>query len=208
MVKVLEKVERRLGEKLFLKGDRCLGPKCGMVRRAYPPGVHGKKRTRRREASGFGTLLNEKQKIRFLYGLDDREIARYTKEAASKRGIFSTLLLQMLEKRLDNAVFRLGFADSRRMARQLVTHGHVVVNGRIVHTPSVIVKKGDAISLHDSFLKSPAFPPIEMRLKKYDPPRWASLDKASMQGAVLQDPDGEDIGITIDVTRIKEFYSR
>ena len=208
MVRILEKTERRLGEKLFIKGDRCLGPKCGAVRRNYPPGMHGKKRTRRREASGFGVLLNEKQKIRFLYGLDDRDIARYSKEASSRRGIFSVLLLQMLEKRLDNVVFRLGFSDSRRMARQLVSHGHVRINGKRVRSPSLCVQKGDIISLNEAFLKSPAFAPIETRLKKYDPPHWLSIDKVRKQGGILEDPKDEDIGVTIDVAKIKEFYSR
>ena len=116
MAKVLEKVERRLGEKLFLKGDRCIGPKCAFTRRSYAPGLHGKRK--RRGSSEYGELLRAKQRVRFVYGLDDRDIKKYTQEAESKSGVFSSNFWHLLESRLDNAVFRLGFAPSRRNARR------------------------------------------------------------------------------------------
>ena len=208
MVKILEKVERRLGEKLFIKGDRCLGPKCVTVRRAYPPGVHGKRRTRRREGTGYGLLLAEKQKLRFLYGLDDREIARYSNKASTKKGIYASNILQMLEARFDNIVFRLGLADSRRSGRQLITHGHVLVNGKVVHIPSYTVRKGDVISLKERILKSPLYAHFNERIKKYEPPQWLILDKVKKTGTLKDAPYADDWGLTIDVAKIKEFYSR
>ena len=208
MAGLLEKVERRLGEKLFIKGDRCLGPKCAVARRAYPPGAHGKKRTRKRETSGFGALLAEKQKMRFLYGLDDKDIERYSKEASLRKGIYSSILLRMLEERLDNVVFRLGFAYSRRSARQLIVHCHVTVNGITARAPSRALRKGDAVSLKERFLKSPAFAHIADYLKKCEAPQWLSLDKAKKAGIMREHPEGGDIGILIDAAKIKEFYSR
>ncbi len=205
MPKVLEKVERRLGEKLFLKGERCAGPKCALIRRNSRPGVHGKKR-QRRGGSEYGTLLREKQKIRFLYGLDDRDVKSYSKKASGASGIFSSNFLKMLESRLDNAVFRLGFAESRRIARQLVNHGHILVNGKKINVPSYSVQKGDIISLKAS--SSPLFSELEVRLKKYEPPQWLKLDKVQKTGTVAALPEANEIGILIDVTKVKEFYSR
>ena len=210
MPRILEKVERRLGEKLFLKGERCLGPKCAMVRRAYPPGAHHKAKgsSRRRALSEYNTLLREKQKVRFLYGLDDKDVRKYNKKAASKPGIFSSNFLQILETRLDNVVFRLGLAESRRIARQLISHGHVKVNDRRVNAPSFLVKKGEVISLKEKILSSPLFTNLGTRLKKYEAPKWLELDKEKKSGKVLHLPSEEDAGVTADITKIKEFYSR
>ncbi len=207
MTKVLEKTERRLGEKLFLKGERCLGPKCAVARRAYPPGVHGKNRRRRRESSEFGSLLREKQKMRFIYGLDDGDVKRYTEKAASARGIFGVALMRLLESRLDNVVFRLGFASSRRLARQLVNHGHVLVNSRMVTIPSYSVRKDEVIALKETTKKSSLFSELDSRLKKHIPPVWLAREegrKGKVVGEVM--PEGNEI--LLDITKIKEFYSR
>lgn len=207
-MRLLEKVERRLGEKLFLKGDRCFGPKCAMTRRGYPPGAHGRKRKSKRGASEFRKLFMEKQKVRYLYGLDDRVIKRYSTKAEAKRGVFSLNLLRILEGRLDNVLFRLGFAPSRRMAKHFVGYGHITVNGRIVDIPSYSVKKGDVIAIKEKSLKSPMFVNLDNQLKKVEVPHWLNLDKSNKSGTVLGLPDVENIEATIDVSRVKEFYSR
>lgn len=206
MPKVLEKVERRLGEKLFLKGDRCAGPKCAAVRRGYAPGAHGK--SRRRGGSEFGSLLKEKQKVRFLYGLDDLNLRRYTQKAAAKGVAFSTAFYQMLERRLDNVVFLVGFAVSRRMARQMVNHGHVTVNGKSARTPSYEVKTGDSIGIKERMLARAIFADLDVRLKKIEPPSWLSLEKGKREAKVLQSPDVAELQAKFDSGRVKEFYSR
>jgi len=206
MPKVLEKAERRMGEKLLLKGERCSGPKCALVRRNYPPGAHGKKR--KRGPSEYGSLLREKQKIRLIYGLDDKDVRRYSKEAAAKPGIFSSNFLQLLERRLDNVVFRLGFARSRREARHAVSYGHIILNDKTTTIPSVKLKKGDVVGIKEKTLKSSFFAELDVRLKKYETPKWLKLDKEKKTGALMSLPEADDAGITVDITKIKEFYSR
>ena len=205
MTKVLEKVERRLGEKLFIKGDRCVGPKCALVRRTFAPGVHGK--GRRREPSEFGQLMREKQKIRFVYGLDDKDLKRYVTIAASRKGSFGTNVLKLLEQRLDNVVFRLGFGDSRRMARQIIGHGHITVNGKRVSIPSYQVKKGSIIGIKEQSLVT-LFKSIDERLRSYEAPRWLLLDKSKKVGTMTMNPEPDDVQTTVDITKVKEFYSR
>lgn len=208
-MKVLEKTERRLGDKLFLKGDRCVGPKCAAVRRAYPPGVHGKSGKRRRESSEYGSLLKEKQKVRFAYGLDDTELKSYISRAVSvKKGVFGSNVLRMLERRLDNAVYRLGFASSRRLARQAIVHGHVTVNGRAVRAPSYDLRTGDVIGLKERALKSGMFADIDDRLKSYNSPSWLQSDKTKKTGMVAREPEIDEAAMSIDIIKIKEFYSR
>ena len=202
-----EKIERRLGERLFLKGDRCLGPKCAVVRRNYPPGMQGTKR-RRKESSEYGSLLREKQKIRFFYGIDNKDIKRYSEIALTKRGVFSFHVLQMLEQRLDNVVFRLGLADSRRQARQMVTHGLVVIGGKAVRTPSYQVRAGEVIGLKERATKSPLVEAAEQRIKKYEAPQWLTIDKQKRTGTVVRYPEEGDLEIMFDASKIKEFYSR
>lgn len=208
MPRVLEKVERRLGEKLFLKGERCLGPKCALTRRNYPPGVHGKSKKKKRAGSEYGQLLREKQKVRFLYGLDDKELARYSKKAAGRTGLFSSEFIRLVEARLDNAVFRLGFADSRRTARMMVSHGHIVVNGKIVTIPSYRVKKGEEITIKEASLASPLFTGLDLHLKKIEAPRWLNLDKIKKVGIPISLPEAEDLKETFGLAKVKEFYSR
>lgn len=207
MPQVLEKVERRLGGKLFLKGDRCLGPKCAAIRRAYPPGAHGKSRRRRRD-SEYANLLHEKQRVRYVYGLDDRELERYNKIATALKGAVGSNLLKILERRLDNAVYRLGFALSRRSARQTVNHGHILVNEKIMTIPSYQIKKGERISIKDRARSLRLFSDIDTRLKNYDPPRWLSLDKSKPEGTVIDMPSGEESEAIFDTAKIREFYSR
>lgn len=202
-----EKIERRLGERLFLKGSRCLGPKCAVVRRNYPPGIQGTKR-RRKDSSEYGSLSREKQKVRYFYGIDNKDIKRYTEAALKRRGVFSFHVLQLLERRLDNVVFRLGFAESRRQARQMVTHGLVMIGGRTVRTPSYQVRKGEEVALKEGATKSLLVAAAEQRIKKYEPPQWLQIDKAKRTGSVLRVPGEGDVEIIFDASKIKEFYSR
>lgn len=213
MPRILEKVERRLGEKLFLKGDRCVGPKCAMVRRAYPPGIHGKKRGGRgrgrgRDGSEFGTLLGEKQKVRFFYGLDDTHIKRYVGEASRQTGIFGDNLIRALERRLDTIVWRLGFTPSRRGARQAIVHGHITINGRIIAAPSYMVKTGDAICIAERARRGGVFQSLADRLRPVQPPSHLSLDKERACGTLVKTPEAGELGLTFDIAKVKEFYSR
>lgn len=212
MAKILEKVERRLGEKLFIKGDRCIGPKCALTRRSYPPGAHGKSKGKgkgkRREPSEFGVLFREKQKIRFVYGLDDKDLKRYITIAVSQKGTLSINVLKLLERRLDNVLYRLGFADSRRMARQAISHGHITVNDKRVSSPSYQVKKGNVVGLKEQALKSGFFKRIDDTMRSYEAPKWLSLDKGKKMGTMTADPGVDDAQTTIDITKVKEFYSR
>ena len=205
---ILEKVERRLGEKLFLKGERCSGPKCAAVRRGFPPGPHGKTKGKKRAGSDFSVLLREKQRAKYLYGIAENDIRRYSKESSARSGVFSSFFLRSLESRLDNAVYRLGFAVSRRVARQLVSHGHVTVNGKRVNIPSYSLRKGDIISLKEKILSSPMFEDLTSRLKRQNPPVWLKLDPEKKTGEVMRSPEPEDTPVVIDPTKVKEFYSR
>ncbi len=207
MKRVLEKVERRLGERLFLKGARCAGPKCAAVRRGYPPGVRGKN-SRRRNASEYTSLIREKQKIRYAYGLDDRQVQRYSAKAASMPGVFATNFLAIVERRLDNVVFRLGLTDGRRNSRQAVSHGHVLVNGRATNIPSYLVRVGDAIELKPSAHGSHHFAELDTRLKRYQAPSWLNIDAANRKGTVVASPDVAALQMEAEVTKVKEFYSR
>jgi len=212
MVKVLEKAERRLGEKLFIKGDRCLGQKCALVRRSYAPGAHGKGKGKgkgkRREPSEFGALFREKQKVRFTYGLDDKDLKKYINIAVSQKGTFGINVLKLLERRLDNVLYRLGFADSRRMARQVIGHGHVTVNGKRVSIPSYQIKKGNVVGLKELSLKSGLFKGVDDRIQSYVAPQWLALDKSKKIGTIIRDPEADDVQTNVDITKVKEFYSR
>lgn len=206
MPRILEKKERALGEKLFLKGERCAGAKCVMVRRNYPPGAHGKRK--RRASSEFGTLLQEKQKVRFLYGIDDATVRRYSKEAAFAKGVFSSNFWRILESRLDNVVFRLGFSVSRRAARQTINHGHVLVNGKTVTISSFRVTSGDVISLKERTARLGLFQDLGSRLARQQTPQWLLIDPEKKTGKIAKSPDVEDLETMFDATKIKEFYSR
>lgn len=197
---------RRAGQKLFLKGERCFTPKCSMIKKAYPPGVHGKKR--RPALSEYGAQLAEKQKLRRIYNVSEKQLKKYFQEAAKARRVVTETLLKKLETRIDNAVFRLGLAESRTKARQIVSHGHILLNGRRVDIPSINLKKGDIIEIKKSSLKKSLFKNLETRLKKYKSPSWLSLDKKEMKATVLGLPSKEEIEVPVDLFMVVEYYSR
>jgi small subunit ribosomal protein S4 len=205
------KLCRREGEKLFLKGARCLSPKCAIERRGYAPGQHGKtgqfKRGRTR-STDYLVQLREKQKARRIYGVLERQFRRYFSIALRSKGLTGAMLLQMLESRLDNVVYRLGLASSRAQARQLVQHGHVDVNGQRLDAPSHLVKPGDVVTVHAASAKRPYFKTLAQTLSDYAPPRWLSLDPSQMSGRVLAAPGREDIDVKLNEQLIVEYYSR
>ena len=199
------KLCRREGEKLFLKGSRCLSEKCAFERRGYAPGQHGQ--NIRRKVSEFGHQLREKQKVRRVYGILERQFRNYFEKAERKKGITGETLLQMLECRLDNIVYRLGFAPSRKAARQLVRHRHFFVNGRIVDIPSYNVRVHDVIRVKD---KSKTLDVIHMALKESrgEELPWLRLNKANLEGELLEIPKREDIPTPAQEQLIVELYSK
>ncbi len=202
------KLCRREGEKLFLKGERCLSPKCALERRPYPPGLHGRKSQFRRKESDYALQLRAKQKARRVYGVLERQFRRYFREAERQRGLTGTNLLVILESRLDNVVYRLGFASSRPQARQAVRHGHVEVNGRRVNIPSYLVKQGDVVSIRPSSRSKGMIKDMILDLEHRAAPAWLSRDDPSLSGRVLSVPQREDIDVTINEQLIVEYYSR
>jgi len=198
---------RRAGQKLFLKGERCFSQKCAMIRKPYIPGIHGKSR-RRRRVSEYGQQLAEKQKLRRTYGISERQFKNYFKEIATQKGNKEELLVSKLESRLDNVVFRLGWANSRGLARQLVNHGHILVNGKKAGIPSYQVKKGDLIQIKERSKKLALFLNLKTFLKKYEVPTWLSLDKKKIEGKIVSQPKLEDIGKIGEISMIIEYYSR
>jgi len=203
------KLCRREGQKLFLKGERCLGPKCAIERRAYPPGEHGRQATFRRKMSDFGMQLREKQKARRIYGIMEKQFRRYFREASRRKGLTGSTLLMLLESRLDNVVYRLGFADSRAQARQLVRHGHIDVNGRKTDIPSFIVSAGDVISVRQGSSNNTYFKERAQIVQSgYSTPDWLTLNPNAMTGTVVTEPSREDIEIPLNEQLIVEYYSR
>lgn len=207
------KICRRLGTKLFLKGERCFSPKCSMVKRPYPPGMRKRRGNR---ISEYNKELREKQKLKNWYNLREKQFSDYIKEVLKKRSIVSgketldapTLLIQKLESRLDNIVFRMGFTDSRVQARQLVSHGHISVNGRKVDISSYHVEVGDKISISKKSMKKDVFKNLSVLLKKKDLPSWLSVDIKKLEGKVEAFPSLEDVSPPVDISMIFEFYSR
>ena len=201
------KLCRREGEKLFLKGTRCLSSKCAVERRQYAPGQHGDRRMRRK-VSPYGLQLREKQKVRRIYGVLESQFRNYFVKADRKTGVTGEILLQLLETRLDNLVFRLGFAPSRKAARQLVRHRHVTVDGRIVDIPSYSVKPGQLLRVKD---KSKNLDLIHASLKEVgrgDEIPWLRLNKAALEGELLEIPKRADIPLTVNEQFIVELYSK
>lgn len=197
---------RREGVKLYLKGTRCYTDKCALVRRNYPPGEHGQAAKPR--LSAYGLRLREKQKLKAIYGILERQFRRYYKLAEKMKGMTSLNLLQILERRLDNIVYRLGFCVSRRQARQLVRHGHFLVDGKKVDIPSYLVKVGSTISVRE---KSRDLPPIKAALQAAQGQNlagWLSLDKEKMEGKLLRVPTREEIPIPVNEQLIVELYSK
>jgi small subunit ribosomal protein S4 len=191
--------------KLFLKGDRCFKEKCAFERRGYAPGQHGRRRTK---VQAYGVQLREKQKVKRMYGVLERQFRNYFATAARKKGITGSNLLQMLECRLDNVVYRLGFAFSRSAARQLVAHGHILVNGRRVDIPSSLVKAGALISLKEDSRKNELIKMCLDTAKGRGVPGWLELDADRFQGTVKQLPVREDIALPIQEQLIVELYSK
>ncbi len=202
------KLCRREGMKLFLKGDRCF-TKCPLEKKSYPPGQHGPTRRMRRKVSDYGRQLREKQKVRRIYGVYERQFRRYFRQAVQAKGMTGTALLQLLERRLDNVVYRMGLATSRAQARQLVTHGHIMVNGHKVDIASYSVRPGDVITVKERSRKSAYFKDLAEDFgKKQTPPKWLSVNPDEMSATVVAMPEREDIDITINEQLIVEYYSR
>ena len=196
---------RREGTKLFLKGDRCFSPKCGIERRAYPPGQHGQGRAR---FSDYGVQLREKQKVKRMYGLLEKQFESTMKKASRMKGRSGENLLILLERRFDNVVFRMGFATSRAEARQLVRHGHFLVDGRKAATPSMLLKPGSKISVREKSRKMARIAGALETLEGRSLPQWVEIDKDKFQGEVKALPTREDITLPIQEQLIVELYSR
>ena len=204
-----EKIERRLGDKLFLKGERSYSPKAAMVRKPYPPGLHGK-RLKNRRFSEYGLQLISKQKVRNIYRILEKQFRKYINEAIKSKGNSGEVLIQNIERRLDNVVFRMGFSDARDTARQLVNHGHFMVNDKFINIPSFKVKIGDTLKIKPQKLNNKYFTSFLPRyFKKYQPPSWVEVDKETFTGRVKDLPNLPESGIDHkDIQAVIEFYSR
>ena len=198
---------RREGVKLYLKGDRCYSDKCAFTVRSFAPGQHGAGQARKK-VSEYGTQLREKQKTRRIYGVLERQFRNYFEKAERQKGIAGENLLVMLERRLDNVVFRMGMAESRNQARQLVRHGLFNVNGRRVNIPSFLVKAGDVVTVQEKSKESPIMKKIAESLGHKQAPAWIELTAADMSGKVMRYPTREEIDIPIQEHLIVELYSR
>ena len=197
---------RRCGDKLMLKGNRCMTPKCVMERR-HKTAVVGS-RGRRRRVSERGTQLIEKQKARYIYGLYERQFRRFYGISAKQPGITGDNLKVMLERRLDNVVYRLGLADSRPLARQLVLHGHIMVNGHRVNVPSALVSEGDAVNVREASLKKVYFKKVAEEIKSKTVPMWLILDRVTLSGKVVALPVVDETVAQFNGKSIVEYYSR
>jgi small subunit ribosomal protein S4 len=194
---------------LFLKGERCFTPKCSFDRRGYPPGQHGKSaQFRRRRESDYQRQLRAKQKARRIYGILERQFRRYYEESLSRRGLTGLNLLQVLESRLDNVIFRLGFADSRSQARLLVTHGHFSVNGRRTDVPSMLMSQGDVVSVREGSRRRTYFKDLAAVVEDKNVPAWLSRDLKTLSGTVIRLPERGEIDSNLNEQMIVEYYSR
>jgi small subunit ribosomal protein S4 len=192
-----------------LKGSRCLTPKCAIERRSYPPGQHGREsQYRRGRASDYLLQLREKQKVRRIYGVYERQFSNYFRKAEQRAGLTGSNLLILLESRLDNVVYRLGLADSRAQARQLVLHGHIMLNGRKTNVPSALVKAGDHVSVRPESTQRTYFKTLRQDLDDKQVPRWLQLDPKNLSANVLQLPHREDIDVSLNEQLVVEYYSR
>jgi small subunit ribosomal protein S4 len=196
---------RREDQKLFLKGDRCFSDKCGFERRNYPPGQHGQ---RRGKFSDYGNQLREKQKVKRMYGLLEKQFRKCFRTAERKSGITGENFLILLERRLDNIVFRFGFAYSRNQGRQLVSHNHILVNGKRVNIPSYMVKAGDVIEIREKSRKMPLVNEAVEAVERLGVPSWLELDKENYRGKVIAFPERKDLTMPVQEQLIVELYSR
>ncbi len=198
------KLCRREGGKLYLKGERCYSDKCAFERRPYAPGEQGDSR---RKQSEYGQQLREKQKVRRIYGIMEKQFSNYFSRAAQQRGVTGENFLKLLESRLDNTVFRMGFATSRAQARQFVLHGHIYVEGRKVNIPSYQVSEGETISIKDSSRKKNFIKDVLEVNEEKTPPEWLSVDFDKAEGTVVSLPERDDIDQHINEQLIVEYYS-
>ena len=192
--------------KLFLKGDRCYTDKCAIEKRSYPPGAHGS--GFRQKMSDFGLQLREKQKVKRIYGVLEKQFRRLFDEAARRKGMTGANLLILLEQRLDNVVYRLGFASSRAQARHIVTHGHIRVNGRKATIPSMLMKMDDEISVRDKSRQNPHIVSAMEAARRKGTTSWLQVDAANFTGKVVGEPKREEITLPIQEQQIVELYSR
>lgn len=200
---------RREAEKLFLKGERCFTPKCAFERRGYAPGLHGRSsQFRRRRESDFNRQLRAKQKARRIYGVLERQFHRYYEVSLKRRGLTGMNLLQILESRLDNVVYRLGYADSRSQARLLVTHGHFMVNGRRTDIPSMLVAISDEIAVRDGSRRRTYFKQLRDFAEQKNVPAWLDRDLNNLSGKVIRLPERSEIDGNLNEQLIVEYYSR
>lgn len=203
------KLCRREGEKLFLKGQRCFSPKCAIEKRNYPPGMHGKgTQFSHKRQSDYQRQLRAKQKARRIYGVMERQFHRYYEVALHRRGLTGLSLLQILETRLDNIVYRLGYASDRAEARLLVTHGHFTVNGRRTDVPSMLLAAGDILSVRDESRKRQYFKELADIAEDRNVPGWLSRDARNLSGSLLRLPERSEIDGNLSEQSIVEFYSR
>lgn len=196
---------RREGEKLYLKGEKCFTPKCAMIKRNYPPGMHGPKLHGQR-ITQYGMQLREKQKVKHIYGILEKQFRNYVIKAMKKQGDSGDNLMQLLELRLDNVVYRMGLAKSRSVARQLVSHRHILVNNRPTNIPSAQLKTGDQLAIKEKSHKM--FSESSKNPQKQDLPSWLEFDNKKLSGRVLGKPPFEEVKQTLNIPIIIEFYSR
>lgn len=195
---------RREGLKLYLKGDKCFTDKCPISRRNYAPGEHGQGR---KKLSNYGVQLREKQKVRRYYGVSEKQFVKYFDMTDKMEGIAGENFLKVLETRFDNVIFRLGLASSRAEARQLVNHGHFIVNGAKVDIPSYLIKTGDVIEVREKSIKSPKFKEL-IEGHQGNVPQWLEIDTENLKGKIIAEPSREDIEIPIEEHLIVEWYSK
>lgn len=193
-----EKKERSLNEHLHLKGVRCQGPKCAMVRRPFGPGQHGQKH-KRKALSDFGKQIKEKQKFKLSYGIDESNLRKLLEEASRSQRSTVEKLIELVERRLDNVIFRMGFAGSRSQARQLIIHGHVFVNKERVKSPGFSVKVNDVIRVREESKDQATFKNLKESLKNYEQPAWLALDKEKLEGRILDLPREAELPVEINL---------
>lgn len=204
MARVLEKRERSLGTKLSIRGDRASSPKAALTRKPYKPGQHGKRFSKVGE---FGTQLREKQKIKFSYGVTDKQLKKIFDSAAGTKGTSAIeIITRLLECRLDNVIMRLGFAPSRSVARQMVNHGFFAVNGSRTNTPSYQVGLGDVITIYDATKGGSIFEGVKENIKSYNAPSWLSLNKEKLEGKVESQP--KDVDFQFNINLVVDYYSK
>lgn len=204
-----EKLSRKVGENLGLKAERSFSPKSAFLKKPYRPGQHGK--ARRRALSEFGAQLLEKQKVKFTYGINEKQLKGCFNEAKQRKGVTGNLMLGMLERRFDNAIYRSGFASSRNISRQLVSHGHFLINGKKVNTPSYQVKIGDIIGIKPRSRPKQIFFDLANKLKKHEIPSWLEVDKKNSEIKIKSKPENEnnnDLPKNFNMNLIVAFYSK